>query len=284
MIKKHGILGITLIISAYVLNLTKIISAYPIGLILPHYFFIIGAFLFLDDLNSKFNKDSILDRLKKRDFLIFKLIFIGIIIGVIFEIYGVFISNLWYSYFNSWPIKKQMIHYPAGILVGYGLPSLVYYDLYKIISKFFKKNKIKKSNKNFRLLFLVGIMFLSIPLLLYPTSLSWNPIFRGFLFALCLLGFWFILEYFGWKSQKKSFLMDLLNMNIKPLFILLLCSLIISVSWENLDFLRHSWVYQTLPFMNITLLGLPLAIILGWPLLLVVYFSFYELVIEKGFW
>ncbi|MAG20004.1 hypothetical protein CL618_01060 [archaeon] len=286
MFRKYGFVGILLIIVAYIMNLTKTIPADPFGLILPQYFFIIGAFLFLDALNFNLNKNSILNRLRKKDFLIFKLIFVGLIIGLIFEVYGVFISNLWYSYFQFWSLERQLIHYPSGLLVGYGLPALVYYSLYKVLAKFINfrtfKKSIKLNNAFFKFLLILGLIFLSIPILLYSSSLNWDPILRGILFGFCLLGLWFVLEYFENKSHRSTFLTTLLQGNWKPLSILLISSFIISVSWENLDFMRHSWTYHNLPFMNVVVFGLPIMIILGWPFLFICYFSAYKIIFKDN--
>ncbi len=279
------IIGAIAIISAYLLNITEIIPALPFGLIIPHYLFIIGFFLIVEKINLYLNKDSLLKRIKKKDYLGLKIFLIGTIIGILFEVYGVLISNLWYSYFQNWSLNEQMIHYLLGIIVGYSLPSLVYFDLYKIISFFMKKRnekvRVMLPKKVGYFLFCVGIFSLMIPILMYKPSLSWNPILRGLLFSFCLLGIWLILEYFEIKKHENTFLNCLFTRRFKPLLIILVCSFIISISWEVLNKLRPSWIYQNMPLMEVTIFGLPLGLIIAWPTLFVIYFSFFNIISKK---
>lgn len=274
-----GLIGLILIIFSYLMNLTAFMAE-PWGLIIPHYLFIIGAWMLLEFINSKLNHKSLFLRLMKKDFLAVKIVGIGFLAGAVFEFYGVFISNLWHSYFQNWSPLQQMIHYPLGILVGYGLPALVYYDLYQIVSYFAKNQPVKKIKLHlgwFKCLLFLGVAFLLIPLILYPFSFSWHPLLRGLLFGFCLIGIWLILEFFEIQKHENTFIMILLKHNFKPLVAVIICSVIISLSWEFLNSIRPSWIYQNLPFMEATILGIPLGVILGWPLLFVIYFSFYNL-------
>jgi len=284
MIQKYGIIGILLVILSYFLNYTQIIPERYFALIIPHYFFIIGLFLFFDALDFKLNKTSLIHRMKNKNHLMLRLVLVGSVIGIVFEIYGVYISNLWYSYFQNWPLLKSLPPYFLGILVGYGLPALMYFSAYKVVSTLIKKkyhkHKLKIPKGIFTILLIIGIIFLIIPIIFYKQSLEWNPIVRGSLFGFCLIGLWLIFEYFEHKQHKHTFLTTLFQTNFKPLLSMIIMSLIISISWEYLNVLRASWIYQNIPFINITILGLPIAIIIAWPMLFVVYFSAYRIIFK----
>ncbi len=284
MFPAYGFVGIVLFIFSYFLNYTRIIPEEYFALIIPHYFFIIGLFLLFDALDFKLHKTSLIHRMKNKNHLILKLILVGSLIGIIFEFYGVYISNLWYSYFQDWPLLKYLPHYFLGILVGYGLPALMYFSAYKVVSTLIKKkdhkHKLKIPKNIFLVLLIIGFLFLSLPLIFYKKSLEWNPIGRGLLFGFCLIGLWFIFEYFEYKQHKRTFLTTLFQTNFKPLLSMIIISIIVSISWEFLNVLRPSWIYQNLPFINGVIFGLPIAIIIAWPMLFVVYFSAYRIIFK----
>lgn len=285
MFPKYGFIGILLVLFSYFLNYTKIIPLKYFGLIIPSYFFIIGLFLLFDALNIYLNKTSLIHKLRNKNHSLLKLIFVGFGIGIVFEIYGVYISNLWYSYFQNWFLIPYLVHYFLGILVGYGLPALMYFNAYFVISTLIKKkdykNRFKISNNFFIVLLVIGSIFLFLPLVLYRYSLVWPSVIRGLLFGFCLIGLWFIFEYFEHKLHQNTFLISLLQTRFKSLFSLLIISVIVSISWECLNVLRPSWVYQNLPLMKFTILGLPVAIIIAWPMLFVVYFSVYRVIFRN---
>lgn len=290
MFRKYGLAGLALIAIAFLLNLSKSLPAYPFSLVIPHYFFTIGFWLFLDSVDFMINKSSILHKIRKRHMLLFYLFLTGILIGVILEFYGVFIAGVWASYFNAWPILKQIMHYPLGIIVGYGIPVLMYISLFRIsltltkkeFGKFGKKIIPKNLENNFfRYLGIFGLIFLIIPLLLYQSSLSWNSVTRGLLFSFCLIGLWFILEHIEYRQHKESFLKDLFEGKWLPLIAVIITATIISIIWENLDFIRPSWTYKNLLFINLKFLGLPLLLIAGWMLLIIIYLSFFRIILNS---
>lgn len=290
MFRKYGLIGLALVVIAFLLNLLEVLPAYPFGLVIPHYFFTIGFWLFLDSIDFMINKSSILHKIKKKHLLFFYLFLAGILIGIIFEFYGVFIADAWSSYFNSWPLLKQIIHYPLGIIVGYGIPVLMYISLFRIsltiakkeFGKFGKRllpNNIESSI--FRYLGVTGLIFLVIPLVLYQFSLYWNPLIRVLLFGFCLIGLWFLLEHIEYRQHKQSFLKDLFEGKWTELISVVLTAVIVSLLWENLDFIRPSWMYKNLLFENVKFLGLPVLLILGWILLILVYLSFFRVILRK---
>lgn len=290
MFKKYGLIGLSFVIIAFLLNLFELLPTYPFGLVIPHYFLTIGFWLFLDSIDFMINKSSILHKIKKKHILFFYLFLTGIFIGIIFEFYGVFIADIWSSYFNLWPILKQIIHYPIGIIVGYGIPVFMYISLFRISLTLLKKEfgefgkkLISKNLENniFRYLGIIGLIFLIVPLTLYQFSLYWNPVMRGLLFGFFLLGLWFLLEHIEYRQHKQSFLKDLFEGDWRPLIGVIITATIISIVWENLDFIRPSWIYKNILFMNFKFLGLPVLLIPGWMLLILIYLSFFRIILKS---
>ena len=302
MFPAYGFLGIFLVILSYLFNFTLFIPEKYLGLILPHFFFIIGLFLFFDASNFMLHRRSLLYGVKDREYLALKLLSLGFILGIIFEWYGVYISDLWYSYFQSYFQAGHSfyfwMHYFLGLLAGYGLPSLMYFSAYDFFSSLLKMNHFLKkafankgffitvSEKAFLFLGLIGTIFLILPIVLFRQSLNWNPVIRGLLFGFCLLGLWFILEYIEHRMHRHTFLTTLLHKNFIPLLTLLIISVVVSLSWESLNVLRPSWVYHHLPLMGFTFFGLPVTLIIAWPMLFVIYFSAYRIIFndKKRIW
>ncbi len=290
MFKGYGVIGLVSILIAFLLNFFKIIPAYPIGLIVPHYFFLIGLWLILDAIDFMMNKSSVLHKIKKWNILFFYIFLSGILIGVIFEFYGIFISNLWTSYFNTWSLQMQILHYSVGIIVGYGIPVLIYMSLFRIsltltkkeFGKFGKRLITKRLESNlFRNLGTAGLIFLIIPLLLYPFSLYWSPILRGWLFSFCLIGLWFVLEYVEYRRHESSFLKDIFEGKWLPPLAVIITALIVPILWENLNYMRESWAYRNIPLENFKIFGIPVVIMGGWVLLVVIYLSFFRIILKK---
>lgn len=281
-------LGVLLIIIAYFLNITKFIPILPLGLALPNILFLVGMWLFFDYFDFELNKDSILHKIVKKPIIILYLFFIGLGLGIIFELYGVLISNLWYSYFQSWNFLSWFFHYFLGIFWGYALSFLMFIAIYRTIVGIIKKITHKKLSKKVKwdkvlmnILFVIGIIFLMVPFILWKFSINWHPILRGFIFAFFLIGLWFIFEFAEYERHKQGVLIKVLHGYFAPFIALAIEAVIISISWENLGFLRPSYIYQNILFENIKLLGIPIQIVLGWIPLIIIYISAYNLIFKE---
>lgn len=137
------------------------------------------------------------------------------------------------------------------------MPSLLHKDKEKLI---------------FPIIGFMGLLaiIISLILFLFSSDLHQMP------FALAVLGLWFICEFVEFKRLKKSLIKDTIEGDWKPFLAILIGSTVMALAWETMNLPLQAWVYINVPFSDITVWGVPLFIILGWPALFIVYLSFYR--------
>lgn len=285
MFARYGLLGVTLIVYSY-LSTALDLPMYIIG---RHALFVIGYWLLFDSLDYYVSKTSLLHKLKNKWRLAFYLVLGGIIFGVILDIFGIVVANLWDFYPGLSLTAAGSINVFKAYLFGYGIPILMYYSAYHFIYTLFKKEfkqvgvkvtSLKKEERIFRYIGLMGAVIFSIPILFYPYIKSLPNIYRGLSFALTLVGLWLILEHFEHKNKKPSLLKDILDGRWIPAFAIVVAAIVTGIAWEGLNVIRPEWNYINLPFSTITILSVPIWVILGWIPLFVIYLSFYRLLIK----
>ena len=274
MFRCYGVLGITLIIVSYILRASG-------SLILITETFVIGYWLFFDAIDFMISGTSLIHKIKKKHSLMPILVITGIFIGILFEIFGVMISNLW-AYTNF-----TIFFYVDGIIFGYGFPILMYYSAYRVVlhlvrNKFgkFGKKLVSRNEETlfFSVLSYVGIACTLVPLLIIPYLDLLDPVPRGMLFGLTLVGIWFLLESIEYKQHKRSLIKDVFEGYWNPAVAIVIAAIMTGISWELFNTVDFAWKYQNLPFNDTTVLGVPIAVIIGWIPLLIIYLSFYRVI------
>ena len=290
MFRYYGALGLTLVKLAFILTIFKI--ELPKSLLVS--LNLIGFWLFFDSVDFKLNHTSILHKIKKLHSLLFYIIIIAVLISLVSEFFGAYISGLWgdlyYRGLAKLPLARQVISFLKGMVIGYGAPFLLAITLYRIILHFVKKEipklrfkfNLKKDEKYiFSHIGLIGAIFLIIPLLFFNLSKNWEPVFRGILFGFTLLGFWFLLEYVEYKKHESSLLKDILEFKWRYLIAVIITSLTIALIVEGFNILNPAWQYKNIPLAHISIFGRPVIIIFGWIPLVVIYLSFYRGFLRK---
>lgn len=276
--KIYGFVGLMLVIFAFAINFLKLFPNSEFHLVIAHYPFLIGLLLLADNIDFEINGNSLLHKINKNKMLLLYLLVAGILIGIFMEFYGLFIANAWSSYFNTWPLTAQILHYSLGVFMGYGIAALIYPSLFNAFSSLQKTRGEKVDNKNsfqmlFNLLFVTGIILLVSPLVLYKFALGWDSYSRAILFPLGVLGLLCVSEYYSYKLTKESFVERLLKFKWNSIFSMLGTAFTIGIIWESLNKLQPSWTYQNLLFANIRLFGIPIYLILGWIPLVMIYLN-----------
>ena len=275
MFRYYGLLGLSLVIASFFLRITGT----NVG---GTETFVIGFWLFFDALDFKMSGTSILHKIKKKNSIILYMIFIGTVIGLIFDFFGAIISNLWtYPTFN--------IVYPINIISAYGLPFVMYYSAYRVFSVIIRREfrefgtklvSKKTESRFFGFVVYIGLVCILIPVLLIPFLDSISSMLRGLLFAFTMLGMWFILEGIEYRQHKRSLLKDILEGYWNPIAALVIAAFITGFSWELLNTIDWSWKYHNLPFST-NIFGVPVGVIIGWIPLFVIYLSFYGVMFKS---
>ncbi len=285
MFRKYGIIGLTLIFIAFAMAFYNLGNNSFLNITM---FFTTGFWLFTDSIDFCLNKTSILHKIAKKKKIFFWLVMAGILIGLLFDFFGILISNLWEWYYLGEPTYLAAIHYIIDLIWGYGIPILMYYSFFRVVMHLIKREFPKKlgiklynktTNKFFRFLLVIGIISLTTPLILFYI-IGQNKLTTNLEFGLALLGIWFILEYVEHKRKEQTFLEDIIKGEWKPVLGIIIAAFLTAIIWEGLNTINPIWNYTNLFWQNIIILGIPLQVILGWIPLYVIYLSFYRAIIK----
>jgi len=243
----------------------------------PNLFFEIGFWLFLDGVDFMLNGDSFLHKFKRRFGRLSLAIFLGAVIGAVFDLFGVIISKTW-----QYPVVTNIAKV-IELYVAWGVCLPMFYSGYRVVKHFIWKSKInlriKLKNKK-SLLSMLGIAGFILCLLSAILGFAFN--LKGILvFALGILGMWFICEYVSFIEKRKNFLIDLVEGNPKPIIIAAIAGILTGIVWEFGNLSALAWKYTNIAFSDIKILGIPIMIILGWPALYVLFLSFYRAVFKS---
>jgi len=286
--KAYGLIGLILVSMSFVLTFFDLTNFPILNVFTLTAFFTTGFWLFTDALDYHLSGSSILHRIMQKRKLLFWLIMVGIFIGLLFDFFGILISRLWQWYFIGTPAIIATFRYIVGLVWGYGVPILMYYSFYRVIMHLVKKEfphhfglKIVSKTKNmFRILLVLGVIFLLIPLTIYPFVRVKNEFFGFFTFTIALVGIWFILEYIEHKRKQQTFLEDIITGHWRPVLGLIIAAVLTALLWEGLNTISPKWTYTNLILQDIKIIGIPIQVILGWIPLYIIYLSFYRAVVK----
>ena len=208
----------------------------------------------------------------------------GILTGYVMEFFGRSVAGLW-----TIESAPNYIEIFPSILFGYGLPIMMYYSCYRVfLSSIGKKTGqfgVKIAGKRMERWLMkdagfAGATLIVIPVLLMPAIEYFDPISKGFVFAFTLLGMWFLLEYVEYKRHERTLLMDILEGKWLQPTAIAISAVVTGLVWEAANLLKPSWTYMNLPLMELQMAGVPLAVLVGWIPLYIIYLSFYRVIIK----
>jgi hypothetical protein len=242
-------------------------------------FFCLAYIFILDYIDYKLRKESLINNIFSKKHLKSTLIFlIGAIASatVVDYFYGVKLFEIWlwnsYTTFN-WIILYTIINFSFIILS---------YQTYKIIEYFISKKikekhiEIKNKQKTKRTFFKIGIIFLIIPLINYLLFKNIGTNYTMLLPFISILLFsdMFLLKY------KTPVTIRVLKHDRKTIYSALLTTLFLVITHEIINIFSYEWIYINIPFINLQILTVPIAVIIGWIPLILFCISFVELIIE----
>jgi len=230
---------------------------------------LIGLFLILCPLTSKY--------FTKRTFVI--LLLISILGGLVSDLlFGLILGEVWYyNYAHIWEYALlYLLVYPLGGFVMV-MSFLVFIRDYKL-----KEDKSAPLNILKMLSILFIVLFAVFIFLKYAYHLPYSGFFIVTFFCFSLL---LCLNYLSEKLFKFSYFRILLSNPQKVITATLLGTYINGLLHEYPNLFVDQWVYQNIIFQGITLLGVPVAVLIGWIVLTMYPVSAYylALMINKKF-
>jgi len=281
-IKLYFWLGIAAIALAFIINIFKLTPRPIFDIINANWPFIFGAWLVFDALDYKLNKNSLLTKPNPK--LLGLLLIGGLLIGTVYEIYGLFIAGLWIA-----PFDKTFFSYCLGIVIGYGFPMFIYVSMQRILMKILPKIQISKyaynpAVKKWMIICLpLAMVFFAIPIIAYQLALGWSAVSRSWLFAPPLIGMLLLTEYLN-SRKRISLLERVFAGNFKSFVASIIGIGALAFVWERLNLLDPLWIYTNLPWAQIKMAGMPIVMMGGWVFLYWTYIGFACLIKKEQLW
>lgn len=234
----------------------------------PHFYtwFALGTWLVFDWLDYQKNGKSILGYFyNSKNRLTFLIFFISATIAAftIDYVYGVRLSKMW-----EWPAYSR-IHF----IRMYSIMNVAYifsmYELYRVFHSYLKpyisehhKFIFMIRNKLFINIIgiLAGIIFLISPLLF----ISYGVHVLKYIMLLPFIGMWLISDTITSIFNGKTIIGEIIRGNMLQIISLTLTGLFATLMTEIINLYAHEWNYLYMPFENLKLYKIPLAVIIGW--------------------
>ena len=237
----------------------------------PYFYtwFAVGDWLILDFIDYHKNKTSILGYFynhKHRATLLLFFLVATFMAFLIDYVYGVRLSGMWQwqAYSNIHFVRMYTIMNTAYI---FGM-----YELFRVIRTYLKPFISNQHEISFRLKIktqtflntvgiILGIFFLLIPFLSW--HFQWVNEMK-YIMLLPFMGMWFLSDSITSLLKGKSILGEIIRGNMLQIISLLLTSLLATFFTELINLSAHEWIYQNMPFENLQILKIPMAVFIGW--------------------
>lgn len=255
----YGYIGLFIIILAEILLFlgVKIVGIYFTPIVWT------GYILFIDALNFKVHKNSFIKN-RSAEFLI--MLPWSVICWLIFEAYNFHLKNWYYI-----GLPESALARTVGYVWSFAtiFPAILE-TAYFVRPIFEKINKKPSKTTNAKLLtyFVLGVIFLIVPLIL-PSEIA------SYLSAFVWVGFAFLLEPVNYKLGGDSLFRDFENGKVTTLLSLFLSGLICGLLWEFWNYWAvGKWIYTVpIPFAGPKIFEMPLLGFLGFPAFAVEVYS-----------
>ncbi len=255
----YGYLGIFIILTAEVLLFLKVevVGIYFTPIVWT------GYILFVDALNFKLYKSSLI-KTRTTEFLI--MLPWSIICWLIFEAYNFHLKNWYYV-----GLPENAFARTVGYVWSFATIFPAILETSQLITPFFKnvnKKPSRTTDRKLTVYFILGLLFLVVPLVL-PSEVA------SYLFAFVWVGFVFLLEPLNYKLGGESLFREFEKGKVTTLLSLFLAGLICGVLWEFWNYWAiGKWIYTVpIPFAGPKIFEMPLLGYLGFPAFAVEVYS-----------
>ncbi len=103
-------------------------------------------------------------------------------------------------------------------------------------------------------------------------------------FPLVSAGLWLVLEYAAARQRKPSLLAACRHRDWAPLLAVLAAGWLLGLFMETANAALHFWRYTNWPLQNLTLAGVPVVVLLLWPMQYIVFLGLYTVLHRGSVW
>lgn len=256
-----GFIGLFLIIFSSILSFD----------IFKHYtvFFVLGWMFLMAFINRLWFGKSDLVNLKNKFFFTL-LLLTGTIITLLIEFACFYLSAPWVYSFDFFDLKFDF-WFSIGAYI-FLIPAT--FETYTLLL-----NITKTKTKHFFYFNRLFIFLLPLFLFLMSLPLIWqNSYYQGLPFPFFIIGFFLISDFLSYSFTNNSIILNSLA-SLKYFLVVILTTFLISIPIEYLNINQYVWKYIELPFLDITLFGVPLIILIGWVPLVGILINIYKFIL-----
>lgn len=193
-------------------------------------------------------------------------IILGTIITILIELIGSVIAPAWAYPFNFFNLKFDF-WFSVGAYI-FCIPAT--FETY-----LFFKNLLKAKTPKAKLSYKYSVFLSSFSLLLMVVPLFWNSgVYRGLPFAPYIVGLSLFVETTNNRIFGRSIIFDSLK-SFRIFISFILTTAVMSLLIELTNLSQFVWRYVNLPFLDWTLLRVPLIVLFGWLPLVGIWLNLY---------
>ncbi|MDQ5949069.1 MAG: hypothetical protein QG589_195 [Patescibacteria group bacterium] len=233
----------------------------------PHFYtaFAFGTWLLLDFIDWKINNTSILGYFfthTHRDAFALFFILASTFCFIVDYLYGVRLSGMWrWTDYKTIHFIRMYVFMNTSYILGM-------YELFRIIQSVCKKifagynpKPVQFSKHFYTTLVFIGVLFLLLPLytVVYNTR-----IFIEYVMLAPFIGMVFVADGTTGIWGGKPFIEYIFGGNILYIVSIIMTALIGATITEYINIFGGEWSYVRMPFPNITLYNIPVAVFVGW--------------------
>lgn len=269
-----------------------------LGVGFAHFLFYLGNILFFDYLSYKFSGWSPLHARGQKIQLVSQLLLLGLLGGVVLELYAHWFGKLWYYPFWDYPF--YLLIFIPGFAFYFFYLLETYLGVKAVFAHFFthrhKRENFSKYKMLFTVLGLVGIGGLSATTVFLILRVTWGSSLTEFLsivnrpfvqevsflpFFILPVFFWFFLEYIEYERHETSMLSEMFEGNFIPVVAVFLSAWASAFLYEVFNIPGGLWRYANMPFREVTLFSVPVMVYLIWPFHYFPLFALYRILFKR---
>lgn len=252
--------------------------------------FMYGIILIGDGITQKLSHKSLIRKIHTDPKGHWHFFLIALIGGIFVEFVAQWFGKLWiYPYFSI-PI------YFVCVVFGFYLYWLMIAESYlavKSVLDYFIRTKPAARSFSWEKYFYFFLGLLGVILLVGSTYLGYRDYARqgGYVFAInqpvyvmarfkyvlgLFLGSWFFLESIEYFKKRTSLIKDLMRGYFHPIIAIAVASFLLALVMETQNLPHNFWLYTNWPLPTARFLGLPVVMILAWPLHYIGFLSLFR--------
>ena len=272
---------------AYLPNLAPKRSVNLASLTLFWSFFCLTLIILCDQITIALEYQSLLHRTTHSGRAWLSLLFTGALSGVFLDGFAQWLGKLWIYPYWSLPV------YATTFVIGFSAYWLATAETYLAAKAVLCRRQSLPLRamkiRRYEPLFLRVLGIAGAALSLTGTVLLWNgysqtgyifeiqktfPIKTSFgYFVVAFIGIWFTLEWIQFARGRLSLLQAIVRGHRRPAYALLISSGLSGLFWETVNAGHHFWIYTNWPFPQWRVAGIPVVVLLSWPLQYIVFLS-----------